>query len=348
MRILMIAPQPFFEARGTPFSEYHRIRALADLGHSVDLVTYPFGRDVSLPGLRLHRSWRPPFVGRVRIGPSLAKIPLDLLLAVKALHVGLKWKFDYVHSHEEGGAIGLVLSRLLRVPHLYDMHSSLPEQLSNFKFSRSRLLVGAFRMLERLMVSRSASIIVICRHLEEVVRATAPDAHVVLIENAPGSGNADGGTGGVDVRAFTKMPAGAPLVLYTGTFEAYQGLDLLFASMKRVLDQAPDARLVLAGGHAGPDRTGATRRGRAGHRRRDGVRRRAPGRGNPVLSRGGRRAGLAPEPRQEHAAQDLPVPPERQADRGDEPADPHAGARRRRWLNSPTRLPTRSARASFA
>ena len=41
MRILMIAPQPFFEARGTPFSEYHRIRALADLGHSVDLVTYP-------------------------------------------------------------------------------------------------------------------------------------------------------------------------------------------------------------------------------------------------------------------------------------------------------------------
>ena len=205
---------------------------------------------MSLPGLRLHRSWRPPFIGRVRIGPSLAKIPLDLLLAVKALHVGLKWKFDYVHSHEEGGAIGLVLSRLLRVPHLYDMHSSLPEQLSNFKFSRSRLLVGAFRTLERLMVSRSASIIVICRHLEEVVRATAPDAHVVLIENAPGSGNADGGTGGVDVRAFTKIPAGAPLVLYTGTFEAYQGLDLLFASMKRVLDQAPDARLVLAGGHA--------------------------------------------------------------------------------------------------
>ena len=250
MRILMIAPQPFFEARGTPFSEYHRIRALADLGHAVDLVTYPFGRDVSLPGLRLHRSWRPPFIRRVRIGPSLAKIPLDLLLAVKALHVGLKWKFDYVHSHEEGGAIGLVLSRLLRIPHLYDMHSSLPEQLSNFKFSRSRLLVGAFRALERLMVSRSASVIVICRHLEEVVRATAPDAHVVLIENAPGSGSADGGTGGVDVRAFTKIPAGAPLVLYTGTFEAYQGLDLLFASMKRVLDQAPDARLVLAGGHA--------------------------------------------------------------------------------------------------
>ena len=51
MRILMIAPEPFFEPRGTPFSEYHRIRALLELGHTVDLVTYPFGHDVTLPGL---------------------------------------------------------------------------------------------------------------------------------------------------------------------------------------------------------------------------------------------------------------------------------------------------------
>ena len=39
-----------------------------------------------------------------------------------------------------------------------------------------------------------------------------------------------------------------PLVLYTGTFEAYQGLDLLFAAMAVVLRHRPDARLLLAGG----------------------------------------------------------------------------------------------------
>ena len=44
----MIAPQPFFRARGTPFSVLHRIRALVLLGHSVDLVTYPFGEPVPL------------------------------------------------------------------------------------------------------------------------------------------------------------------------------------------------------------------------------------------------------------------------------------------------------------
>src|SRR6266545_6747853 len=85
MRILMIAPEPFFEPRGTPFSEFHRIRALTTLGHQVDLVTYPFGQPVSLPGLRIFRALRPPLVRRVKIGPSVTKILLDALLALTAV-----------------------------------------------------------------------------------------------------------------------------------------------------------------------------------------------------------------------------------------------------------------------
>ena len=139
MRILMIAPEPFFEPRGTPFSEFHRIRALTALGHQVDLVTYPFGQDVSMPGLRVIRSLRPPFVKRVKIGPSAAKLPLDALLTLTAFRVGLTGKYDAIHSHEEGGVIGVVLSWLLRLPHLYDMHSSLPQQLTNFAFTGSNV-----------------------------------------------------------------------------------------------------------------------------------------------------------------------------------------------------------------
>ena len=39
-----------------------------------------------------------------------------------------------------------------------------------------------------------------------------------------------------------------PMVLYTGTFEPYQGLDLLFAAAKVVGRQRADVRFVLAGG----------------------------------------------------------------------------------------------------
>jgi glycosyltransferase involved in cell wall biosynthesis len=249
MRILMIAPEPFFEPRGTPFSEYHRIKALTTLGHEIDLVTYPFGTDVAIPGLRVFRSLRPPFVSRVKIGPSFAKIPLDLLLTLTTLRRALAGQYDAVHSHEEAGLIGVAVAALLRVPHLYDMHSSLPQQLSNFAFSRSPVVGWVFRTIERLMIRRSRVVIVICPALEETVRAIDPQARVVLIENAPGSGDAQPTAAqAAQVRAQFDLAASTPVVLYTGTFEAYQGLDLLFAAMALVRHARPDARLLLAGG----------------------------------------------------------------------------------------------------
>ncbi len=257
MRILMIAPEPFFEPRGTPFSEFHRIRALVELGHTVDLVTYPFGRDVSMPGLRVFRSLRPPFMDGIGIGPSWRKLPLDLLVMATTIRRAVAGRYDAVHSHEEGSWWGVVVAAVLGVPHLYDMHSSLPQQLTNFAYSRSRTLAAIFRALERFVIRRSRVVIVICPQLEDVVREIDRAVPSVLIENAPGSGDAPTAGSGAAVRASLGIAAGTPMILYTGTFEAYQGLDLLFASMRRVIASRPDARLVLAGGR--PDQIGAAR-----------------------------------------------------------------------------------------
>jgi glycosyltransferase involved in cell wall biosynthesis len=248
MRILMIAPEPFFEPRGTPFSEFHRIRALTALGHEVDLVTYPFGQDVSMPGLRVIRALRPPFVRHVKIGPSFAKLPLDALLTLTAIRVALSGKYDAIHSHEEGGAIGIALSAVLRIPHLYDMHSSLPQQLTNFAFTGSTAVRRVFEAVERLMIRRSRVVIVICPALEDTVRAIDDRANVVLIENAPGSGESQPTDEEAShVRGQLGVAASTPIVLYTGTFEKYQGLDLLFEAFAHVKRARPDARLVRRG-----------------------------------------------------------------------------------------------------
>jgi glycosyltransferase involved in cell wall biosynthesis len=257
VKILMIAPEPFFEPRGTPFSEFHRIRALIELGHTVDLITYPFGRDVSLPGLRLFRCVRPPLVREVRIGPSAAKLPLDFALAMTAVRRALSERYDAVHSHEEGSFIGVLLASLLGVPHLYDMHSSLPQQLTNFSFSRSRALKSFFSWMERFVIRRSKVVVVICPHLLEVVKQIEPTVPAVLIENAPGSGDAPSAGTGARVRGELGLGERTPLVLYTGTFEAYQGLDLMFAAARHVAASRPDARFVLAGGR--PDQIEAAR-----------------------------------------------------------------------------------------
>ena len=134
---------------------FPRIRALLDLGHTVDLVTYPFGADIDLPGLRIFRAARPPFVRHVKIGPSSAKLFLDMTLTLTTLNRARLERYDAVHSHEEGAAIGVFVAGLLGIPHVYDMHSSLPQQLQNFSFSRSAILRWVFERLERTAITRS-------------------------------------------------------------------------------------------------------------------------------------------------------------------------------------------------
>ncbi|MGE0041208.1 MAG: glycosyltransferase [Vicinamibacterales bacterium] len=249
LRILMLAPEPFFEPRGTPFSEYHRIKALGELGHQVDLVTYPIGRDVDLPGLRIFRSIRPPFVRKVRIGPSPTKVVLDALMLLTILRRVLATRYDAIHSHEEMGLVGVWLSRWLGVPHLYDMHSSLPQQLSNFKYSRSSLLRRAFTWAEDQMVHRSSVVITICQELQDTVEAMGAGARSLLIENVMGGDVEDAPSlTPAGIRERWGIPAGAPLALYTGTFEAYQGLDLLTQAAARLADSHPEARVLVVGG----------------------------------------------------------------------------------------------------
>jgi glycosyltransferase involved in cell wall biosynthesis len=249
VRILMLAPEPFFEPRGTPFSEYHRIKALGELGHHVDLVTYPIGRDVELPNLRIFRSLRPPFVSKVRIGPSFTKIVLDGLMLLTIARLAATRKYDAIHSHEEMGLVGVWLAKLLGVPHLYDMHSSLPQQLSNFKYSKSAALRGVFNWVEDQMVHKSDVVITICQELQDTVTEMGVADRALLIENVMG-GDVDEppSRSPGEVRTAWGVPAGAPLALYTGTFEAYQGVDMLIDAVALIAKQRPDARVLVVGG----------------------------------------------------------------------------------------------------
>lgn len=259
LRILMLAPQPFFEPRGTPFSEYHRIKALGELGHHVDLVTYPIGRDVTLPNLRIFRGPRPPFVRKVRIGPSACKAALDGLLLATILRRVLSERYDAIHSHEEMGIVGVWLARWLKVPHLYDMHSSLPQQLGNFTFSRSSLLQRFFTWMEGRMIHGSEVVITICQELQDAVTDMGVGERSLLIENVMG-GDVDepSSLSPMDVRERGSIAAGAPLVLYTGTFEPYQGLELLMQAASLLARSHPGARVLVVGGE--PAQVEAARR----------------------------------------------------------------------------------------
>src|SRR3990172_2472682 len=102
MRILFLAPQRSFEVRGTPLAVLAMVRALTELGHEVDLLTYPQGEDVEVPGLRHRRRPRLP-VGRVKAGPSLAKLLLDVPFMLQAYWRMAIGRHDVIHPDPAGG-----------------------------------------------------------------------------------------------------------------------------------------------------------------------------------------------------------------------------------------------------
>lgn len=248
MKILMIAPEPFFEPRGTPFSEYFRIKALSVLGHTVDLVTYPFGVDKPIPGLKIFRCWGPHWIKAVRTGPSAAKLVLDFFLFLKVVRRLFQERYDLIHTHEEGNIMGVICQKMTKIPHLYDMHSSLVQQMDNFQFTRSQTVIRFFRFIEKLSLRNAASVIVICRSLYDHAAGITPAAKLTLIENFM-----DDRLAVCDreklLRIKTEInPEGKKIVMYTGTLEPYQGIPLLLDT----LDFLDDGfRLVLIGGKDG-------------------------------------------------------------------------------------------------
>lgn len=248
MNILMLAPEPFFQPRGTPISVYFRLKALSSLGHTVDLITYPTGEDVSFPGLAIRRLPNLFGVRRIRIGPSLVKLPLDAQMFAAACGRLLRRRYDLIFSHEEAGFLGIILGAVFRTPHLYDMHSSLPQQLSNFDFSRSAALKAVFTGMEDLVLKRSQSVIVICRDLLDYVRGRGYGGKTVLLENILDFNDFDPAPPSPEQIAAVRReiaPRGEKIVLYTGNFEPYQGVPLLVEAFGRMKERAV---LLIVGG----------------------------------------------------------------------------------------------------
>lgn len=253
MKILLIAPQPFLEKRGTPLAVLQLLKALGELGHRVDLVSYHLGEDVALPGVRHCRALRIPFIHRVAKGMSATKLFLDIFVFLRAAGLLLANRYDSVHGVEEGAIMGGVLTLFWRVPLLYDMDSSIPEQLQE---SESRLwggqfMVGLAKALESWTIGRAALVLPVCKSLAERVRSVSPLKPLQLLEDIPNVEQFAAGQEAELERLRQELGvAGRKIVLYTGTFEGYQGIDLLLESISLVIETFPETIFVLVGGES--------------------------------------------------------------------------------------------------
>ncbi len=222
-------------------------RALAGLGHQVDLLTFPQGEPAPGEGVRHLRSLRLP-VGRVKAGPSLAKMALDVPFLAEAVWRLAFGRYDVVHAVEESAHLIAPFTRLLGVPLVMDVDSSIPDQLRYSGFATRGPILWLAKALERHALRHSVVAVTVCSSLSEGVKARAPGVPVFQVEDPPL----------VDPRTAPSPEAVEalrrdltlgpwPVVLYSGNFEPYQGLELLLDALALV----PHVQLLLMGG--GPD-----------------------------------------------------------------------------------------------
>jgi glycosyltransferase involved in cell wall biosynthesis len=101
-------------------------------------------------------------------------------------------------------------------------------------------------------------VITICQDLFDHVHTMGAGDRAMLIENVMGGDVEEAPQlDAADVRRRWGIPAQARLILYTGTFEPYQGLDLLIDAMAIVSARHPDAALLVVGGR--PEQVDALR-----------------------------------------------------------------------------------------
>jgi glycosyltransferase involved in cell wall biosynthesis len=253
MNILLIAPQPFFEKRGTPLAVAVLAKALSELGHTIDLVTYHIGEPWSFPSVDHYRACRIPFISSVKKGLSAVKLFLDIFVFIKAASLLVKNHYDCIHGVEEGAMMGVVLKYFFKVKLVYDMDSSIPEQIID---SQSKIwclppFIKLANYFERLTICGADLVIAVCPALQERVVSIFPDKSVIVLEDIPVVEKAPSSMSNDMERIRSELSLGAaPCVVYTGTFESYQGIDLLLDTIPFVVRANQNVIFILVGGQS--------------------------------------------------------------------------------------------------
>ena len=161
---------------------------------------------------------------------------------------------DLIHAHSPVlvGLPGLRVARRLGIPMVYEIR----DLWENASVDRGRFAAGSplykiARGLDSYVIRNAGAVVTICELLKAEIapRAGKPDkVHVIA--------------NGVDTDAFSPQDSSKALkerwglldkevILYAGTFQPYEGLDLLIHAMSEVVRVRPRAHLVIVGGSAG-------------------------------------------------------------------------------------------------
>jgi len=250
MKIVMVAPVPFFVDRGTPMRILEESLALERRGVEVNIVTYHLGRNINEINteskIGIYRVARLLFwYTKKEAGADWQKIILDILLIWKTAKIVFLKKPEIIHAHlHEGVLIGWIVKKIFfwrDIKLVSDFHGELVSEMESHGYLQGGIIRSVFDFLEKFIFGLGDFTITSSGELKE------------RIHRIKNSGNLEVVLDGVNLIKYNVEPPEKKnekiSFIYSGAFVTNKGIDILLEAINIISKKnIKNINFILAGG----------------------------------------------------------------------------------------------------
>lgn len=254
MRILVVAPTPFFSNRGTHIRILEEALALEKLGHQITIATYHVGNDIDTQvqtRIDVRRIRRLLFwYKKLEAGPDWQKIILDIMLIRKVFYLARTQKPDIIHGHlHEGVLIGWLVQKILfwrKIKLVADFHGSLTKEMVSHGYLK-RGLKTVFSTIEKFISNLGDYAIASSwEGVQDIARMRA-DQHCEVLLDGINLNSFQVPATKEEIRYAMELPKHRFIVGYTGGLVTNKGIDYLLDAIHLVMEKRIDIFFLIGG-----------------------------------------------------------------------------------------------------
>jgi 1,2-diacylglycerol 3-alpha-glucosyltransferase len=243
--IAMVAACPFPANYGSPAAIRELSEAMAERGHAIHIVTYPYGHDLPVGKAHLWRVAGGRTSRAVLAGPSIGKLWLDFLLVIRLCGVIRRERIEIIHAHNyEGVLIGIAAKLITGCPLVYNAVNLMSDELPSYGFIRPAFMAHLLaRWLDWFVPLFPEQIIAVTTELyNHLLAGGVAPGRLVQVPLGIKTARFDNANPG---RFREQYSLGTrPVVMYTGVNNRFQRIDYLLHAFQLVLQEEPSAVLM--------------------------------------------------------------------------------------------------------
>ncbi|HEX8974450.1 MAG TPA: glycosyltransferase family 4 protein [Patescibacteria group bacterium] len=255
MKILVIAPTPFFADRGTHIRILEESLALEKRGHKITIATYHIGKDISAQvptNIDVRRIRRLLFwYKKLEAGPDWQKILLDIMLIRKAFHLARTQKPDVIHAHlHEGVLIGWIVQKCLfwrKMKLVADFHGSLTKEMVSHSYLNGGLLKKVFSAVEKWIDNLGDAALTSSEENTKEIAVLRNGENVETVLDGANTAYYEKEQNKDALKKGLEFPENKTIITYTGALVMNKGIQYLLEAIPKVLEKTHDAYFVVAG-----------------------------------------------------------------------------------------------------